>query len=84
MLICIYCLKICSLYQLTPLHIAVREGEERTVECIVGYKADIMNIKGSEGVSLYLVYVLNIEYNIVQLIWVCQWVYLASFPANTQ
>jgi len=45
-----------SLYQWTPLHIAVTEGEEQTVKCIVGYKADIMNIKGSEGVSIYLVY----------------------------
>ena len=68
----IYCLKIC--YQWTALHIAVREGGEHTVKCIVGDEADV-NIKGSEGVSICdLVYLLKVDYNVVQLIWVCQWV----------
>ena len=72
-----------SVYQWTPLHIAVRKGKERTVECIVGNKADI-NIKGSEGVSVWdLVYLLKVDYNVVQLIGVCQWVYLALFPATS-
>ena len=39
-----------SVYQQTPLHIAVREGQMHTVECLVKEGADI-NIKDNDYVS---------------------------------
>ena len=47
-----------SVYQRTPLHIAVREGQEHTVDCLVMEGADI-NIKDNDGVSEAVVLVLN-------------------------
>ena len=41
-----------SFHQRTPLHIAVKEGYEHTVECIVENDADI-NCRDKKGVRLY-------------------------------
>ena len=41
-------------YQQTPLHIAVREGQEYTVECLVANKADV-SIKDNDGVSVAVI-----------------------------
>ena len=50
-LYCIDCLYFQFLRQRTPLHVAVEEGEECTVESLVeNFKADI-NSKDSDGVS---------------------------------
>ena len=43
-----------SLYQLTPLHMAVRDGNEQTLKFIVDNGADI-DIKDDSGVSETLV-----------------------------
>ena len=43
-------LLLVSLYQRTPLHIAVEEGQEYTVECLVKIGADI-NIQDNDEVT---------------------------------
>ena len=43
-------LLLVSLYQRTPLHIAVKEGQEYTVECLVKIGADI-NIQDNDKVT---------------------------------
>ena len=49
--IIIYCNFILSTCQWTPLHIAVREGQEVTVEILVDNEADL-KIRDKYGVSV--------------------------------
>ena len=46
------------LCQQTPLHIAVREGQKHTVECLVKTGADT-NIQDNDGVGVAIILVLN-------------------------
>ena len=47
----VYCLKLLSLYQRTPLHVAAKEGYVYTVEGLIKRRADI-NIRDHAGVSV--------------------------------
>ena len=51
-LYCIGCFKICfNLCQRTPLHVAVEEGQECTVETLVEKYGANINFKNKDGVS---------------------------------